>query len=498
MLLAVRLGRTVGFFCVTLSRSFIQDGKLIFAQVGRLSRSFRTPEVDRLMKTHLALSLVILASVSLAADGPAGNGSNWPRWRGAEGSGVSTESNLPSEWSDSKNILWKTPIPGRGHSSPIIWNNRIFLTTSIEGPVVPGAKAPVHMVNGQEFLHPDSVGADRKYTLKLLALDAASGKIVWERIAYDGAVYDNRHRKNTYASSTPATDGERVYTYFGSEGLYAYDFNGELVWKGDLGKIGTIGMGVGTSPVLFENLVIVQCDSEMGENSFIVAFDKKTGKQVWRAARKVLVSWATPVLARAGNRTELITNGTEFIISYDPATGKELWRTKGVDNNAIPSPVVGHGLAILSTGFPAKKVIAIRLDGKTQGDSPEIVWTYDRGTAYVPSPVLYGDYLYLTTDNGILTCLEAKTGKVVYADGRLPVPATFTASLVAYQGMILQVSEDGDAFVIAAGPKHQLVRTNSLGEPIYATPAMAGGCLYIRGDKHLYAIGAAAPAPGGQ
>jgi outer membrane protein assembly factor BamB len=451
-------------------------------------------EANFLMRKILAVVVFSLVCVTLigagrTADSPA-SGTNWPRWRGSDGSGVSETKNLPAEWSDTKNVIWKTPIPGRGHSSPIIWGNRLFLTTSFEGEAVPGAKAPVHLVNGKPFLHPDSVGSDRRHTLKVLAIDTDSGKILWERTAYEGTVYDDRHRKNTYASSTPATDGERVYVYFGSEGLYAYDFNGNLLWKTDVGKIGTVGMGVGTSPVLYENLVILQCDTEMGEDSFIVAFDKKTGKQVWRTPRKVLVGWSTPVVVRAGKRNELITSGTELIISYDPATGKELWRTKGVDNNAIPSPVVGHGLVILSTGFPGKKVIAVKLDGKAKGEEVEIVWTYDRGTAYVPSPVLYGDYLYLTTDKGILSCLDVKTGKVFYADGRIPVPATFTASLLAFDGKVFQFSEDGDAFAVTAGPKHEVVRTNPLGEPILATPAIAGGRLFIRGEKHLFAIGA--------
>ena len=415
---------------------------------------------------------------------------NWPQWRGPDGSGISNEKNLPLEWSPTKNIKWKTPIEGRSHSSPIVWGNRVFLTTAIEGPVVPGAKAVKHMDGDREFLHPDSVGADHKHTFKVLCLDRDNGKLLWQATAWEGTPYDNRHRKASYAASTPTTDGKLVYAFFGTEGLYAYDFKGQLAWKVQLGNLGTVGMGTGTSPILFEDLVIVQCDEENGASSFIVALDKKTGKEVWKTPRKVQVSWATPILVRAATRTELITSGTEFVISYDPATGKELWRHKGVESNAIPSPVANSEMVFLSAGFPAKIALAIRLGGS--GDltgTPNVPWKYEKGTAYVPSPIVYGDYLYLMTDRGILTCIDAKTGEVKYEGGRIPIPATFTASPVAFDGKILLTSEDGDTFVVKAGPKHEILGTNSVGEPVYASPAIADGRIFIRGEKNLYSIG---------
>jgi len=430
------------------------------------------------------------ALVALFSFTTIGSAANWPQWRGPDGSGISTEKNLPIEWTPTKNIKWKTAIDGRGHSSPIVWGNKIFLTTAVEGEVVPGAKAVTHMNEGQVFLHPDSVGADHKHTFKVMALDRNTGKILWETVAWQGTPYDNRHRKSSYASSTPATDGKLVYAFFGTEGLYAYDYNGKLAWKAQLGNLGTVGMGTGTSPILFENLVIVQCDEENGESSFIVALDKKTGKEVWRTPRKVQVSWATPILVRTAKRAELITSGTEFVISYDPATGKELWRHKGVESNAIPSPVANSDMVFLVAGFPAKIAMAIKLGGS--GDltgTPNVPWTYAKGTAYVPSPILYGDYLYLTTDRGILTCIDAKTGEVKYEGGRIPIPATFTASPVAFDGKILMTSEDGDTFIVKAGPKHEILGTNSVGEAVYASPAIADGRIFIRGEKNLYCIG---------
>jgi len=432
--------------------------------------------------TVLGFGFLSLINTSSAA--------NWPQWRGADGSGVSTEKNLPSDWNLSKNIKWKTPISGRGHSSPIVWENKIFLTTAVEGDVVPGAKAVKHMDGDKEFLHPDSVGADRKHSFKVIGLDRQSGKVLWESVAWEGTPYDNRHRKSSYAASTPATDGKLVYAFFGTEGLYAYDFNGKLAWKAMLGNLGTVGMGTGTSPILYENLVIVQCDEENGAASFIVAVDKKTGKEVWKTPRKVQVSWSTPLLVHTAKRAELITSGTESIIAYDPATGKELWTHKGVESNAIPSPVANSDVAFLVAGFPAKIAMALKLGGS--GDltgSASEVWKYSKGTAYVPSPILYQDYLYIMTDRGILTCLDARTGEVKYEGGRIPIPATFTASPVAFDGKILLTSEDGDTFIIKAGPKHEVLGTNSVGEPVYASPAIADGRIFIRGEHNLYCIG---------
>jgi len=438
---------------------------------------------------RISLALIVAASFALSI-AAAGSAANWPQWRGPDGSGISTEKNLPTEWSPTKNVKWKTPIEGRSHSSPIVWDNKIFVTTAVEGPEVPGAKAAKHLLDNKDFVHPDSVGANHKHTFKVVALNRDNGKVLWDVVAWEGTPYDDRHRKSSYAASTPATDGKLVYAYFGSEGLYAYDFNGKLAWKVDVGKLANLGLGTATSPILFENLVIIQADEDNGEKSFIVAYDKKTGKEVWKMQRKVQISWSTPILARAAKRTELITSGTESIIAYDPATGKELWNHKGLESNAIPSPVTNNEMVYVVAGFPTKITMAIRLgeSGDLTG-TPNVPWQYAKGTAYVPSPILYGDYLYLTTDRGILTCLDAKTGAVKYEGGRIPIPATFTASPVAFDGKILLTSEDGDTFIVKAGPKHEIIGTNSVGEPVYASPAIADGRIYIRGEKNIYCIG---------
>jgi outer membrane protein assembly factor BamB len=315
----------------------------------------------------LCIRLPLLTVCVLTAGSAVLSAANWPGWRGPEGQGISTESGLPTEWSSSQNVAWKVPLGGRGHSSPIVWGDRVFVTTAVEGDMAPDNKAPTHLLGGKEFVHPDSVGVDKRHTYKVMAIDLASGKTLWERTAYDGPVYDNRHKKGSYASPTPVTDGKRVYAYFGSEGLYAYDFAGKLAWKSDIGDIATIGMGTASSPVLYKDLVILQCDDSGDNKSFLVALDTKTGKERWRTKRDVSVTWATPVLVKAGaqsgTRDELVASGSEWIVGYEPATGKELWRTKGVASNAIHTPLVGHGLVIVTAGYPTKAVIAIKPGG---------------------------------------------------------------------------------------------------------------------------------------
>ena len=437
----------------------------------------------------LPLAAVVALTIPLSA-------ANWPQWRGPQGQGVSDEVSFPLEWSVGSHVLWKTAIPGRGHSTPVIWGARLFVTTAVEGEQMPGHKAPDHFDGKNLFLHPDSMGVDRRNALKVIAIDTASGKSLWEQVAYDGPMYDNRHKRSSYASTTPVTDGDRVYVHFGPEGTYAYDVGGKLLWKTIVGQIKTMGLGVGASPILHRDLLILQCDEDSGDQSFIAALDTRTGREVWRTRRDVQVSWSTPVLvdvpaARGvAAHTELVTNGNEWIVAYDPATGRELWRTRGVKSNAIHTPLVGEGLVIVTAGFPERRVIAIHPGGApTLPESDRIAWTYDKGTAYVVSPILYKGLIYLLNDRGVITTLDARSGKVVYEGGRVPKPATFTGSPVAFGEHVLLTSEDGDTFFVKAGPTHAVTRTNSVDEPVYASLALANGRIYIRGERNLFAIG---------
>ena len=409
--------------------------------------------------------------MTLAAD-------NWPQWRGPGGNGISAEKNLPVEWSAEKNVVWKTAIPGRGRSSPVIWGDRVFLTTDIEAGKAEGNQPPKHVLRGTPFRHPDSVGADVRHKMTLLCLDRKTGKILWQRIAYEGVVYDERHKAGSYAAPTPVTDGQAVYAYFGAEGFYAYDLNGKLLWKYDPGKIQTVGMGPGASPVLAGELLILQCDSS-DQKSKVVAIDRKNGELVWKTERTTDMTWSTPMLVG----TELITTANDMVISYDPKTGKERWRGPGVKGNAVPSPVSGNGIVVVSAGYPDKYAWAFRAGG----DGTKL-WEYSKGTAYVPSPIFYGDYVYLVTDKGLITCLDAETGSVKY-EGKRPGPGgQFAGSPVAYDGKILLTSEDGETHVMQAGPEFAVLRTNSVGEPVLASPAIANGMIFIRGRDHLFAI----------
>ena len=407
---------------------------------------------------------------------------NWPQWRGPGSNGVSAEKSLPSEWSTEKNILWKVAIPGRGRSSPVVWGDRVFLTTDVEAGKAEGHQPPKHVIDGTPFRHPDSMGADVRHKLVLLCLDRKSGKLLWQQVAYEGPVFDERHKAGSYAAPTPVTDGRAVYAYFGAEGFYAYDMKGKFLWKYDPGKIMTVGMGPGTSPVLAGELLILQCDSS-DQKSKLVALNRKNGELVWKTDRKTDVTWATPMLVEGNGQRELVTTANDVVISYDPLTGKERWRGPGVKGNAVPSPVSGNGIVVVSAGYPDKYAWAFRAGGDGKP-----MWEYAKGTAYVPSPIFYGDYVYLITDKGLVTCIEAKTGAVKY-EGKRPGPGgQFAGSPVAYDGKILLTSEDGETHVIQAGPEFAVLRTNSVGEPVLASPAIANGTIFIRGKDHLFAI----------
>jgi outer membrane protein assembly factor BamB len=438
------------------------------------------------MKRILIISMFLL---SLALPRGIAQESNWPQWRGPDRNGVSTESGVPLEWSATHNVVWKTPIEGRGHSSPVVWGNRIFVTTDIQGDVIPGAEAVRHVRGGEIYYHPQTESADKRHTLKVLSLDAETGEILWTRTVHDGRVYDNRHRRNTYASPTVVTDGHHVYVYFGSQGVYCFDFEGNLIWTVDLGVILTWGHGHGVSPLLYDNLLILQCDQDEGDRSFLVALDKATGREVWRTYRNTRLNYSSPILVETRDRTELVTSSYHVVISYDPATGEELWRSEGFLGNAIPTPVANEKAVFVASGYPDKLTKAIAIPTSGDKGSPSVLWEYRKGAGYVPSPLLYEGYLYLVSDKGVLTCLDPETGSVVYEGGRITTPTSVRASLVAWDGKILISGENGDYFVVEAGPVHKILAVNSIGETVYASPAIAKGRLFLRSEEHIYAIG---------
>ena len=409
----------------------------------------------------------------------------WPQWRGPRGDGTSAEKAVPLDWSPTKNIAWKTPLPGRGHSSPVAWGNRAFVTTSVEGDILPDAKPPVHKLEGEVFVHPDATAGNRKHRLSVLCVDIGTGKILWDRVAYEGKVYDDRHKAGSYASPTPITDGKALYVWFESQGLYCYDFSGKLVWQSSAGPIATVGMGPGTSPVLYNDLIIVQCDQEEGEPSFLAAFSTKTGKLVWKQKRDDPAGWSTPILVRNGSRTELVCNGWKSIRSYNPDSGELLWQAPGLDGYIVPSPVAGNGMVYCTGGHPNKRVYALRLN---PAGGERLAWRYDKGVGYVASPLCYGNCLYFISDGGLLTCLDAASGKLLYEGKRQGKPSRHYSSLVGVANTVWITSEQGDTAIVRAGAEYELIGVNSLGESVYASPAIADGNVLIRTSENLVCI----------
>jgi outer membrane protein assembly factor BamB len=414
---------------------------------------------------------------------------NWPSFRGPGATGVlDTPHGAPISWDTAANhnVAWRTAIPGLGHSSPIVWGGRIFVTTAVSSDPKSVFQYPLA---GQLDRRTDT----SKHQFKLYCLDKRTGKIIWEKVAAERAPRVTRHPHNSYASATPATDGKRIVAFFGSEGLYAFDLDGKLLWNQDVGALdqGAFDLpdyqwGSASSPVIYKNLVIVQCDQQKG--SFLAAFDVATGKPVWRTAREALPSWATPTVYESGDRAELVTNGAEYFRGYDPVTGKELWRIKGTSMISVPTPFAAHGLIYLASGYFRYIQPIVALKPGSAGDVPpeRVAWRTEKGAPYLPTPIVYGDYFYAFNHRGILTVYNASTGERIY-EQRLAAGA-FASSPVASAGRLYSASEDGDVYVVRAGPKFDLLATNKMGEVVMATPALSDGMLIIRGLNHLFGI----------
>src|SRR5580765_4871699 len=422
---------------------------------------------------------------------------NWPSFRGPSASGVA-EGKEPTavKWNAStgENILWKTPLAGVAVSSPIVWGDRVFVSTAVSSDPSSGIRTGLY---GDVEPAKDV----SKHSWKLVALDRRTGKVLWERVAHEGIPKTKRHPKSSQATATPVTDGRRVIVSFGSEGLYAYDFDGKLLWKRDLGVLNAgwfydpdYEWGIGSSPIIWKDTVIVQCDIQ--KNSFVAAFDVATGEPRWRTAREEIPSWSTPAIFEHDGKTELVTQATTFIRGYDPANGKELWRLSGNSEITIPTPIVGPGFIVVTNGYRGvQPIFAIKPgasgDITLNGDettNTAIAWSSKRGGPYIPTPIIYGDHLYVLQIAGILAAYNVKTGERIYQE-RVAGGGSFSASPVAADGKIYLASEDGDMFVVKAGPKFELLSSNPIGEVIMATPAISSGIIFVRGLKHLFAIG---------
>jgi outer membrane protein assembly factor BamB len=451
------------------------------------------------MKRATAACLCLVSLVLFA------RAQNWNQFHGPNASGVASDAKpVPATWDATKmqGVRWKTPIPGLAHSSPVVWGERVFVTTAVSSDPKPATRYGLY---GEV----DPVKDEPKHSWHVIALDKQTGKILWDRVALEGVPRTKRHPKSTHASSTPATDGKHVVALFGSQGLMiCYDADGKLLWKTDTGILDAgwfydtdYQWGHGSSPVIYKDLVIVQADVQ--KDSFIAAYDLKTGKQVWKTMRDEIPSWSTPTVVEGKTRAELVTNATKFIRAYDPLTGKELWRLGGNSEIATPTPLFAHDLIYITNGYrPIQPIFAVRAgtangdislkDGKETNDA--IAWSKQRGGPYMATPVVYGDYLYICQNNGVLSAYNAVTGEKLYQERLGGEGGAFTASPVAADGKLYFASEDGDVFVVKAGAKYEFLSKNPMGEVMMATPAVSDGMLFIRTKDNLYAIGDAPAA----
>jgi outer membrane protein assembly factor BamB len=392
----------------------------------------------------------------------------------------------PLHWSDTQNVKWKATIPGRGHSSPVVWGDKIFVTTAV--PTVPGTpEAPRARRAGSDG---DSA-PQPEHKFELICLDKKTGKVLWQRTAKTTAPHEGFHRRyGSFANNSPVTDGKSVYAFFGSRGVYCYDLDGKLIWEKDLDvkmKM-RLGFGEGIAPALAGDTLILGFDQEDG--SFIVALDKNNGKELWRASRDEPSAWAMPLVVDYDGGKQVVVSATRKVRSYDLKTGKVIWECAGLGANAIPAPVRQDDVVYVMTGFREPNLMAIRL-GRT-GDltgSDAVLWKNTRGNSYTPSPVLYDNKLYTLTDTGMLSCYNARSGVPYYQMTRLPKAYSFKSSPVGANGKLYMASEDGDVVVVKMGEKFEVLATNTMNDEFFvATPAIVDGEIFLRGQNTLYCI----------
>lgn len=469
-------------------------------------------------------SLAAALSFASAAFCTAGD---WMQWRGPLGNGVSQEGKPPTEWSESKNMKWKVAVPGLGHGSPIVYKNRVYLLTAIKADnaapagdkkddfdfsaAAPGSPDRAMFVqepppDGPPRQRPQGDGAPRgdrprgggrreapteTYKFVVMALDRNDGKVVWQTTVKEAVPHEGTHPDGTLASASPVTDGERIYAFFGSRGLHCLDLDGKVLWSKDLGQMRIRNsFGEGASPALHGDTIVVVWDHE--GDDFIVSFDKKTGDEKWRKSRDEPTSWATPYVVDVGGKTQIIANAARKIRGYDIKSGDVLWECGGMTENVIPTPVYKDGMLIAMSGFRGAAIRAIKLaaaKGDISDSKDAILWSYDKDTPYVPSPLLYDDTLYFLNNNrAMLTCLNAKTGEKHYGPERLDGLSNVYASIVGAAGHVYIVGRDGKTFVMKHGKELNKVALNVLDDGIDASPAIADNELFLRGREHLYCI----------
>jgi outer membrane protein assembly factor BamB len=435
----------------------------------------------------LIRNLVIACLFFATADAACGGGEAqhaWPQWRGPLGTGVAPHAQPPIHWSETKHIRWKTALPGKGHSTPIVWGDRIFLTTAI----------PYGEAVKPRFIRPgahDNLALTQPHEFNVMAISRKTGKVLWRQMVHQQVPHEAGHVTSSLASASPVTDGELVFAFFGSYGLYCLNTSGKLLWKKNLGEMHTKhGHGEGSSPALHGDTLIINWDHE--EQSFLVALDKRTGKQRWRVARAEDTSWATPIVVEHGGKAQVIVPGTNRLRGYDLASGAVLWECGGLSSNIVASPVAANGVVYAGSSYDTRAMLAIRLDG-ARGDitgTTQVLWTRHRGTPYVPSPLLYENSLYtLQHYQGIIARVDAGTGENQGGPFRLDQITSVYASPVGAAGRVYVTSRDGVTQVMSHGePTLRMLAVNRLDDHFSASAALVGRELYLRGERCLYCI----------
>ena len=463
------------------------------------------------MKSALPF-LPFCLGAALVAPAHAATSAAWPTWRGPSGAGVAPGAQPPTKWSDTENIKWKAKLPGDGHATPIVWNDRIFVLTAIPTNETPGGK-PANTADAADASAASPKGGKRGgprgggggpgggpaptnvHEWAVVALERGTGKVVWQKVARREVPHEGHHATHGYASGSPVTDGEHVYASFGSHGIFCYDFAGNLKWEKDLGDMRTrMGFGEGSSPALAGNLLLVLWDHEDG--SFIVALDKKTGAEVWRSPRDEISSWSTPLVVEHDGQLQAIVAASKRTRSYDVKTGKVIWEAAGLTGNVIPMPVTGHGRVYVASGFRGYSIQAIKLSSRGDvSDTDNVIWNVRHSAPYVPSPVLSGDRLYvLKSNDAYLSCLHAHTGEFHFQDQRLTGLRTIYSSPIAANGHLYITDREGTTLVLKDAPTYEVVATNKLSDGIDASPVMIGRELFLRGHGFLYCIAEGAKA----
>ncbi len=444
-----------------------------------------------LVRGWVVLSLVLMGFAPVTAEELAVRQShNWHQWRGPAANGVAPHGNPPVEWNETRNLKWKAEIPGAGKSTPIVWEDRVFLITAINtGMVAEGVAKPEEQPQrpfGIKF-------PNTRYRFVVMCLDRATGKVKWERTAVEELPHEGHHGDNTFATASPTTDGRFVYVSFGSRGLYCYDLDGELKWKRKLNNVETrLSFGEACSPVVHGDYVVMNRDND--SDSRILVLDALTGDLRWEAKRDEKSAWATPLIVEHQGRTQVITSASQRVRSYDLKTGEVLWECGGQVGNVTPSPVLLGDHVICMSGYRGSSAMSLPLTAQGDiTDTDRIAWRHGRDTPYVPSPLLYGDLLYFNKlNNGILTILDAPTGKPLLESVRMPGISNIYASPVGAADRVYFVGRDGSTLVMKHGKTLEVLANNKLDDAFDASPAIVGRQLLLRGQKHVYCFEAAA------